>query len=485
MSASLPSAALSSAARAVIPVILSGGSGSRLWPMSREEYPKQFLDLTGQGSLLQETARRCRAAGLQDPIVVASQAHRFLVAEQMRALGLTLRALALEPVARNTAPAICAAAVVAAQERTDALLLVLPADHVILDEAAWAAAIDKAIPAAQAGSLVTFGITPDRPETGFGWIRRSTPLPEAAGVFKVEEFVEKPDLAKAQGFLDGGAHDWNSGMFLFRADILLAEMDAFEPQAAQAARHAVAESQRDIDFLRLDAAAFKAAPAISIDDAIFARTLRAAVVPCAIGWSDIGSWSALSDIAAKDEAGNAVIGDVILQSVSNSYVRTEGLLTAVVGLSDAVVVVTSDAVLVASKDKAQEVKTVVQRLKAQGRKEADSRPIHYRPWGYGMSIHAGDRYQVKLLSVKPGQQLSLQKHFHRAEHWVVVNGTALVTRDGEKILVRENESIYLPLGCVHRLENPGKIPLNLIEVQSGAYLGEDDIVRLEDAYGRI
>ncbi|KPF84275.1 mannose-1-phosphate guanyltransferase [alpha proteobacterium AAP38] len=467
----------------IIPVILSGGSGTRLWPLSREQYPKQFLPLAGSRSLLQQTVERCLAAGLGTPILVGAEAHRFVLAEQFRDMGVTPRALVLEPAARNTAPAIAAATLLAREIDPDALLLVLPADHVIRDGAAWAAAVQVAAQAAAQGHLVTFGIKAETPETGFGWIRPGAALDGIEGAFKVDRFVEKPALPKAEELLREGC-SWNSGMFLFAASAMLEELTRFEPALLSAVAASVAGRASDLDFVRLAADAFKSAPSVSIDDAIFARTERAATVPCSIGWSDVGSWSALHEVVEKDGDGNATRGDVILRNCQGSYVRTDGVLTAVLGLSDVVVVATSDAILVAHKDAVQDVKGVVHKLKADNRKEAESRPRVYRPWGYYQSVHAGDRFQVKRITVKPGHKLSLQKHFHRAEHWIVVNGTALVTRDGEEILVRENESIYLPLGAVHRLENPGKVPLNLIEVQSGSYLGEDDIVRLEDTYGR-
>lgn len=467
----------------IIPVILSGGSGTRLWPLSREQYPKQFLPLAGRRSLLQQTVERCQAAGLGAPILVGAEAHRFVLAEQFRDMGVTPRALVLEPAARNTAPAIAAAALLAKETAPGALLLVLPADHVIRDGKAWAAAVGVAAKAAAAGNLVTFGIAAETPETGFGWIRPGAALAGIDGAFKVEQFVEKPPLPKAEELLRDGC-SWNSGMFLFSASAMLEELQGLEPALLSAVTAAVAGRASDLDFVRLAAEPFKAAPSISIDDAVFARTKRAATVPCSIGWSDVGSWSALHDVVEKDEDGNALQGDVIARNCKDSYIRTDGVLTAVLGLSDVVVVAMSDAILVAHKDAVQDVKGVVQKLKADKRIEAESRPRVYRPWGFYQSVHAGDRFQVKRITVKPGHKLSLQKHFHRAEHWIVVNGTALVTRDGEEFLVRENESVYLPLGAVHRLENPGKVPLNLIEVQSGAYLGEDDIVRLEDTYGR-
>ncbi|WP_044561438.1 mannose-1-phosphate guanylyltransferase/mannose-6-phosphate isomerase [Azospirillum sp. B4] len=468
----------------ILPLILSGGSGTRLWPLSRELYPKQFLPLIGDLSLLQQTLRRCDQAGLGRAMIIASHEHRFVVAEQARNAGVGLEALYLEPVARNTAPAIAAAAVAAASARPDRLMLVLPADHSIVDEAAWRAALDLAIPAALDGAFVTFGIEATRAETGYGYIRQGDALPVGAGVFQVAQFVEKPDRATAEEYLAGGRHLWNSGMFLFRADRLLEDLGGFEPALVDAARAAVERRAGDLDFQRLDAEAFAQAPSISIDDALFARTRRAAVVPCSIGWSDVGSWKSLLEVLPVDDKGNFQLGDVVLEDTKGSYVRTDGILTTVLGMDNVIVVTTPDAVLVANKDRMDGLKGIVATLKKANRREASARPRVYRPWGYYQTLHEGERFQVKRLTVNPGHKLSLQKHFHRAEHWVVVNGTATVTRDGETHIVRENESIHLPLGSAHRLENAGKIPLNLIEVQSGAYLGEDDIVRLEDSYGR-
>ncbi|MDE1146272.1 MAG: mannose-1-phosphate guanylyltransferase/mannose-6-phosphate isomerase [Azospirillaceae bacterium] len=469
----------------ILPLILSGGSGTRLWPLSRELYPKQFLPLTGETSLLQQTMQRCHGAGLGPAMIISSHEHRFVVAEQARNLDLSLEALYLEPIARNTAPAIAAAAVVATAKQPDRLMLVLPADHSIVDEAAWRAALDKAIPAAVAGAFVTFGIEATRAETGYGYIRKGDDLAGSDGVFQVAEFVEKPNKDTAEGYVAGGRHLWNSGMFLFRADRLLEELGQFEPALVTAVREAVDRRSGDLDFQRLDADAFAKAPSVSIDDALFARTSHAAVVPCAIGWSDVGSWKSLLEVLPVDEQGNFQRGDVVLQDTTGSYVRTDGILTTVLGMDNVIVVTTPDAVLVANKDRMEGLKGIVATLKKANRREAVARPRVYRPWGYYQTLHEGERFQVKRLTVKPGHKLSLQKHFHRSEHWVVVNGTATVTRDNETIIVRENESIHLPLGCTHRLENVGKIPLNLIEVQSGAYLGEDDIVRLEDSYGRI
>ncbi len=466
------------------PVILSGGSGTRLWPLSRERYPKQFLPLVGEHSMLQETLRRCAAAGLDAPMLVGGEDTRFILAEQARAVGQTPKAILLEPGGRNTAPAIAAAALVAAQDSPDTLMLVLPADHVITDVKAWTAALGQAAAAATAGHLVTFGINPTHPETGYGYIRRATALDGTPGVFQVAEFVEKPVESVARGYIESGNFLWNSGMFLFRAGRFLEELARFEPELVEAVRTAVAGRREDLDFLRLEAVSFAAAKSVSVDDAVFARTDKAAVVPCSIGWSDVGSFKALLDVLPKDEAGNAVRGDVFLRDAQDCFVRGDDRLTVLLGVEGLVVVATDDVVLVAHKDRVEEIKQVVKDLKGRSRKEAVESVQVYRPWGFYRTVHAGERFQVKRITVKPGAKLSLQKHHHRAEHWIVVNGTALVTRDGEEMLLGENQSVYLPLGCVHRLENPGKVPLNLIEVQSGPYLGEDDIVRFEDTYGR-
>lgn len=468
------------------PVLLCGGAGSRLWPLSRESYPKQYLPLCSDHSMLQETALRVRDGDrFAAPLVICNQEHRFMVAEQMRSIGVPTAAILLEPVARNTAPACAVAALHAMAADPDAMILVLPADHAVRDIPSFLDAVDVAARAAMAGNLVTFGITPDRPETGYGYIRRGTPLSGLGNAFRVQEFVEKPPLATAERYVAGGEHSWNSGMFLFPAARFVEELERYAPAVAAAARAALARGVADLDFLRLDADAFAAAPAVSVDVAVMERTDAAAVVPCEIAWTDVGAWSALWEIGERDKRGNVTLGDVVTEDADGCYVRSEGPLTAVVGLDDAVVVVTDDAVLVSSKDKVQQVKAVVERLKGEGRGEAVTHRVVHRPWGSFQSVHSGQRFQVKCLIVKPGCRLSLQRHYHRAEHWVVVNGTALVTRGTEERFVYENESVYIPIGEVHRLENPGKVPLHIIEVQSGAYVGEDDIVRLEDVYGRI
>jgi len=469
----------------IVPVILSGGSGTRLWPVSRETFPKQLWPLVSARTMMQETALRAHGPDFAPPIVVCNHEHRFLVGEQLRGAGIQDARIVLEPVGRNTAPAIAAAALLVAEQDPDAVLWMLAADHAVADTPALHRALVVAADAARAGRFVTFGMRPNAPETGYGYIERGDALAGIEGAYAVARFLEKPDAATAARLVQTGRHLWNSGMFVFTARTLLAELEAHAPDVLPPVRRAVAERRGDLDFLRLSEDAFAAAPSISLDYAVAEHTTHAAVVPADIGWSDVGSWSALWDLGDKDAAGNVALGDVVLEGATNCYVRSDGVLAAVVGLRDAVVVVTKDAVLAMHRDHAQDVKKVVDRLKAAGRTEAVAHNRLYRPWGFFESLIQGDRFQVKRLVVSPGRQLSLQKHYHRAEHWVVVNGTARVTRDEETLIVRENESIYLPLGCVHRLENPGRIPLALIEVQSGAYLGEDDIERFEDTYGRV
>jgi mannose-1-phosphate guanylyltransferase / mannose-6-phosphate isomerase len=468
----------------IVPVILSGGSGTRLWPVSRESFPKQLWPLISDRTLLQETAQRARGDGFAAPIVVCNQEHRFLIAEQLRTVGIEDARIVLEPVGRNSAPAIAAAALLVAEEDPDAVLWMMAADASIANTAALHDSLRSAAAAARAGHVVTFGMRPTAAETGYGYIARGAGLDDAPGAYKVAQFVEKPGAAAAARLAADGRHLWNSGMFVFTARTLLDELDAHAPDVTHAVRLAVAGRQSDLDFIRLGVEAFAAGPSISLDYAVAERTSRAAVVPADLGWSDVGSWGALWELGGKDADGNVAVGDVLLEAARNCYVRSDGMLAAVVGLDDAVVVVTEDAVLAMHRDHAQDVKKVVDRLKAAGRHEAVAHNRVYRPWGFFESLIQGERFQVKRLMVSPGCKLSLQKHFHRAEHWVVVNGSALVTRDDETLLVRENESVYLPLGCRHRLENPGRIPLTLIEVQSGPYLGEDDIVRFDDVYNR-
>ncbi|CAA9243148.1 MAG: Mannose-1-phosphate guanylyltransferase / Mannose-6-phosphate isomerase [uncultured Acetobacteraceae bacterium] len=469
----------------VVPVILSGGSGSRLWPLSREGYPKQFWPLVGGArTMLQETASRAVGPGFAPPVVVCNEAHRFLVAEQLREAKIADARILLEPAARNSAPAVAAAALLLRQTDPDAVLWLMAADHAIADVPVLHAALESAVAAARAGRIVTFGMRPTKAETGYGYIERGGELPGLPRVHAVARFIEKPDAATAETLVAGGRHLWNSGMFVATAATLLDELARFAPAVVETVERAMAAAQRDLDFVRLGEAEFAAAPAISIDYAVMEKTERAAVVPTSIGWADIGSWAALWEAAERDGAGNATTGPAELLDCRGCYVRSEGILTAAIGLKDTVVVTTDDAVLVVPRDRAQDVKALVERMRDAGRPEAKGHRRVYRPWGHYEGLIQGERFQVKKIQVLPRQKLSLQKHFHRAEHWVVVNGTAIVERDDERILLRENESVYLPLGCVHRLENPGMITLNLIEVQAGAYLGEDDIVRIEDTYGR-
>ena len=465
------------------PVILSGGAGTRLWPLSRELYPKQLLALTGERTMIQQTALRLEGLAASPPVVVCNEAHRFLVAEQLRQLHIEPQAIVLEPVGRNTAPAIALAAHAAlkAARDTDPLLLVLPADHVIRDVAAFQKAVHAALDAAGEGKLVTFGIVPTSPETGYGYIERGAPQGAA---FEIARFVEKPDAERARQFVAGGEYYWNSGMFLFGARRYLEELGRFAPEMARVCAEAFAAARSDLDFTRIDPKRFEVCPSDSIDYAVMEKTREAVVVPLDAGWSDVGSWAALHDACEADAHGNVARGDVICEDAEGCYLYGESRLVAAVGLKDHVVVETKDAVLVAPKDRVQDVKKLVQRLKEAGRYEHSLHREVFRPWGSYDSIENGSRFQVKRLKVKPGAVLSLQLHHHRAEHWVVVSGTARITRGDEVFLLEENQSTYIPIGVRHRIENPGKIPLHIIEIQSGSYLGEDDIVRLEDQYGR-
>lgn len=464
---------------ALVPVILCGGSGTRLWPLSREAYPKQFLPLLGQRSLLQATWQRIAPlAGA--PLLVSGAEHRFMVAEQLRQVDCQPAAIILEPVGRNTAPAIAVAALQAVAEGADPVLLVLPSDHVVIDEGGFREAVQAALASAQAGALVTFGIVPTAPETGYGYIR----APGGEGVRGVLQFVEKPDRATAGRYLASGGYFWNSGMFMFRASRYLSELGRLQPAMLDACRLALAKGSRDEDFLRLDADAFAACPADSIDYAVMEKTADARMLPIAVGWNDVGSWSALWQVAESDEDGNAHRGDVIARDCRNTLAWGDGRLLALLGLENVVVVDTADAVLVAARDKVQDVRDIVAALAAAGRGEASVHRKVYRPWGSFDSIDLGDRFQVKRIVVKPGGALSLQLHHHRAEHWVVVSGTARVTRGEEVFELSANQGTYIPIGMKHRLENIGEQALQLIEVQSGEYLGEDDIVRFDDVYGR-
>lgn len=467
------------------PVILSGGAGTRLWPLSRASYPKQLLKLSSQRTMLQDTvARGLIDVGFAAPLLVCNEDHRFLVDDQLQQIGIKPQAILLEPKARNTGPAIAAAALWLLSRDPDALMLVQPSDHVIASPADFHRAVMRGVAAAQEGRLVTFGIKPVRPDTGYGYIQSGEALSGGDGVFGVDRFVEKPDRETAQRFVDSGAFFWNSGIFLLSARAYLGELSRINPAMLEACERAVRDGQEDLAFFRLSAEPFGEAPSLSIDHAVMEHTSRAAVVPVDMAWSDVGSWPALRDIATADSDGNVLQGDVLAERMTNSYIRSEGRLVAAVGLDNVVVVATDDAVLVADADSAAEVSGIVAKLRGQNRSESQQHVICHRPWGHYRSVDAGDRFQVKRITVKPGAKLSLQKHYHRAEHWVVVHGTAMVQRGEERMLVRENESVYIPIGTEHRLENPGKLPLQLIEVQSGPYLGEDDIVRVSDSYGR-
>lgn len=465
----------------ITPVIMAGGSGSRLWPLSRSLYPKQFLALTGEQTMLQETLQRLSDLDVNAPLVICNEEHRFIVAEQLRALGQT-GSIILEPVGRNTAPAIALAAEVTVNDN-DPLLLVLAADHVIQNTDAFTDAVNNAIPFAEDGKLVTFGIVPTEAHTGYGYIKRGNKVSDSSG-YDVNAFVEKPDSNTAADYLESGEYYWNSGMFLIKASRYLEELAKFRPDIYTACKKALAHTTQDNDFVRLDAEAFGLCPDESVDYAVMENTSDAVVVPLDAGWNDIGAWSALWEVNEKDEAGNTTFGDVILQETSNSLIHGGERLIATVGLDNIVIVDTKDALLVACKDKVQDVKKIVEKLKVEKRSEFKVHREVYRPWGKYDSIDNGERYQVKRITVNPGEKLSIQMHHHRAEHWIVVSGTAKVTNGDKTFLVTENESTYIPIGIVHALENPGKVPLEMIEVQSGSYLGEDDIVRFEDRYGR-
>jgi len=464
------------------PVLLSGGVGSRLWPVSRETYPKQFLPLAGELSMLQETLRRTSGLEETSPLVVCNEEHRFMVAEQLRQVDIRASALILEPEGRNTAPAVALAAIQALANDPEALLLVLPADHVIRDVDAFVDAVGRAVPLAQKGRLMTFGVVPSSPETGYGYIKCGAELD--AGLYDLERFVEKPDVATAQAYLDSGNYLWNSGMFLLRAATYLDELAEYAPGMLSCCREAMADATIDMDFVRPAADKFLACPSDSIDYAVMEKTGAGGVVSLDCGWSDVGAWSALWDVATRDGDGNVCKGDVMLDNCAGSYFRSESRLVAGIGVTDLVVVETADAVLVSDRANVQEVKRIVNRLKDLQRPEASLHRRVYRPWGSYESLVTADRFQVKRIVVNPGQTLSLQMHHHRAEHWIVVHGTAEVTCEERIFMLAEDESTYIPLGHKHRLSNPGRIPLELIEVQSGAYLGEDDIVRYEDVYGR-
>ncbi|MFJ1269616.1 mannose-1-phosphate guanylyltransferase/mannose-6-phosphate isomerase [Legionella lytica] len=471
----------------ITPVILCGGAGSRMWPLSRSGYPKQFLSLFGEQSLLQQTATRlCGLPNIKSPIVISNNEQRFLVSEQLREAGVEQAQVVLEPIGRNTAPAVAAAALIALEKEKDAILIVLPSDHVILHNDVFRQLIMQAKDVATEGHLVTLGVPPTQAHTGYGYIKKGDALTSVTSAFAVSKFIEKPNATKAEEFFSSNDYYWNSGMFVFRADVYLREFAKLQPQMLEHVTQAVEHAERDLDFIRLEKKAFSTCPSNSIDYAIMEHTQHAAVLAANnLGWSDIGSWDALACLLPMDVNGNNVVGDVVLENTKNCYLHSEGRMLAAVGIENIVVVETADAVLVAQKDKVQDVKRIVEKLNITGRSESIDHRKVYRPWGSYERIDAGARFQVKRIIVNPGASLSSQMHYHRAEHWIVVKGTARVFNGDKEILLTENQSTYIPIGATHRLENPGKFPLELIEVQSGGYLGEDDIVRFEDVYGRV
>ena len=467
------------------PVVLSGGSGTRLWPLSRAALPKQLLPLLSEQTLFQETVKRISdLPNTAAPLIVCNQEHRFMVAEQLRTINIKPNAILLEPVGRNTAPAIAIAALSVQRQDPNGLMLVLPADHLIRNAPAFHLAVARAAQIAAQGYLATFGIVASSPETGFGYIRQGIAITDHPHTFQVREFVEKPDLATAEQYVASGEYYWNSGMFLFQAQDLIDELRRLRPDILSACEAALDQAQNDLDFVRLDPTAFAACPSESIDYAVMEHTQKAAVVPADINWSDIGAWNSIWEVSAKDAHNNVTRGDVMLEDASHNLIRAESRLVVALGVDNLMIIETADAILVAPKDRAQDVKLIVDKLKAQSRSEHLYHDRVYRPWGWYEGIDSGERFQVKRIMVNPGAKLSLQMHHHRAEHWVVVSGTAMVVRGEEEIMLCENQSTYIPLGSKHRLENPGKVPLHLIEVQSGTYLGEDDIVRYEDIYRR-
>jgi len=469
----------------IVPVILAGGSGTRLWPMSRALYPKQLIDIYNDHTMLQNTLLRLNGIGEQGPpVVICNDAHRFMTAEQLRQMDLDDFQIILEPCGRNTAPAIALAALNLEGREDDPVMLVLPADHVIDDTQAFWQVISEGENLARNGALVTFGIVPESPETGYGYIQKGTALENNARAFTIDRFVEKPDLETAEKYLDSGDFCWNSGMFMLKTSAILKELEIQAPQMLASCRNAIEKGSRDLDFFRVDKESFAAIEGDSIDYAVMEKTEKGVVLPLDAGWNDLGSFDALWQTGEKDNKENVTSGDVLVHNVTDTYIHAENRLVAAVGLEKFVIVETTDAVLVSPRDQVQDVKKIVTQLKEKNREEAVNHAKVYRPWGNYETIDMAHRYQVKRITVKTGAKLSLQKHHHRAEHWTVVSGTAIVTKGEDEILLKEDESIYIPLGTMHRLENPGKIPLELIEVQSGSYLGEDDIVRFDDVYGR-
>ena len=468
----------------ILPIILAGGSGTRLWPMSRTNYPKQFLTLHGTDSMLQQTIKRLDGLSHTPPMLICNEEHRFIAAEQIRQLGINHNGIFLEPVGRNTAPAIAIAAFKAIENKQDPVLLVLAADHVINDVAAFQQSVNLAAELASNDKLVTFGIVGDQPHTGYGYINRGEQLSNHTA-YKVNKFVEKPDLATAKEYIASGQYYWNSGMFMFKASRYLTELKSHRPDIYQACARAMQNQNSDLDFIRVDKAAFEPCPDESIDYAVMEKTQDAVVVPLNAGWNDVGGFSALWEVLKKDHNGNACNGDIKTVETENSLIFSDSKLVTTIGVRDLVVVNTKDAVLVAHKDKSQKVKDIVNQLAAEQRSETSVHREVYRPWGKYDAIDAGERFQVKRITVKPGAKLSVQMHHHRAEHWIIVSGTAKVQIGDSTQLVTENESVYIPIATVHALENPGKVNLELIEVQSGSYLGEDDIIRFEDRYGRV
>ncbi|CAI3922453.1 Mannose-6-phosphate isomerase [Commensalibacter communis] len=469
----------------IVPVILSGGTGSRLWPVSRASFPKQLWPLLSENSMLQDTALRAIGSLFTDPIIVCNNDHRFLIAEQLREIGIEKARILLEPIGKNSAPAIAAASLLVEEENPHYILWVMAADAVVQETERLIQLVEEAASLAKQGNIITFGIQPTRPETGYGYIQKGDKVSDAQHAFSVKAFTEKPDFQRASQMVESGQYLWNSGMFVFSAQTMLQEMGKYTPELLSSIQTAIQQRKTDLFFERIQLEDFEKVPDISIDYAIAEKTEKMLVIAADLTWSDIGSWDGLWDISAKDEVGNVAIGNVVLENTQNSYIRSDDMVAAVNGLENIVVVVTKDAVLVTDRRKSQDVKRIVEKLILANQKEAFAHTRCYRPWGYYETLASGHRFQVKQLVVNEGAQLSLQKHYHRSEHWVVVSGVAEVTRDTEIILVKENESIYLPVGTLHRLKNPGRIPLVVIEIQSGSYLNEDDIVRLEDNYNRL